>query len=145
MAVTIIHGKDASLYLDNTLVGCADEISIQMEAELDEATCKSSGGAKEFVAGATSWSGSLSGVYRIFTGTDVAANISAKNLFDKIKSGTKLALRFESDGATGDNVWAGDVLLTSWGLSAPNSGKSTFSADFQGTGELACTVVSGGA
>lgn len=134
-----IAGKDMFLYIQKggeyVLVGCATDSSINVSTATLSAACKSSGGWSESTPGQKSWTASLSGVYKIYEGSEIADNYSATELFDAIVAGTKIALRFGTP-EEGDTQFAGEGYITSWDLTGSAEDFSTYSVEVTGSGPL---------
>lgn len=139
MAVKTIKGKDVGIYLNDILVGCAQEVSLSVSREEVETTCRASGDFKEYTPGDVEWSGSLSGAQRVATAPDAATNFTYENAMDGTLAGTLFTLKFGTD-TEGDPVYSGQVFFTSAELSGSRS-DATFSVSFRGTGALTKSLV----
>lgn len=136
MAVKIISGKDVFLFVGDIAVGCAKEVSIKVAAGSEDASCKATAGWAEFIPGQKSWSASVSGIKRIFTGDDADDNYSATQFFSALTGGTKLTIAFGTS-TVGEQQYTGDCYVTSFEETGPQDGAATFSVELNGTGALA--------
>lgn len=138
MAVKVLKGKDVGIYFGEILVACAADVSISINREEIETTCRASGDFKEFTQGDIDWNGSVSGGQRVATAGDAATNFTYENLVDGTLAGTVYTLKFGT-AAAGDPVYSGQVFFTSAELSASRS-DATFSGSFRGTGDLVKSI-----
>lgn len=138
MAVRTIKGKLMGLYINDVLVGCIQDVSLTINREEVETTCRASGDFKEFEQGDVDWSGSASGALRVATETDAATNFTFENLVDAILAGTVVGVSIGTE-TVGDPVYAGDAFFTSAEISGSRT-DATFSGSFRGTGALTKTI-----
>lgn len=138
MAIRNIPGKLMGLYINNVLVGCIQDVSLSINREEVETTCRASGDAKEFTQGDYDWSGSASGALRVATAGDAATNFTFENLVDAILAGTTFDVTVGTE-TVGDPVYSGSAFFTSAEITGSRT-DATFSGSFRGTGELAKTI-----
>lgn len=136
MATTtrLITGKDLALYVGAIMIGCADEVSVSREVEMNTATCKASNGWAESAPGTKSWSASASGVVKYYSTADEATNVGVADLKSLWRAGTKVTLKFTTNVA-GDEGESGDAYIASIEETA-GEGNATYSISFTGTGPL---------
>lgn len=115
-----------------TPVACATECSISLSKSTRDITCKDSdAGYQDFLAGVTSGTISVSGLY-----SQSATNIKADALYDDFTAGTPVTIRFSTE-VSGDTYYECQAIITSWEVSSPNSGDNvTYSATFQIKGAI---------
>jgi hypothetical protein len=140
MAKEIIKAKSVFIYKDGVAIGCATDVSINVDVDTVEASCKDSEGWTESVPGDKSWTADISAIKRIFTDPDDDTNVSSTQIFDSIVDGDTLVLAFGT-GVTGHTRYTGTAWVNNWGESAGNSGAATWSASFKGTGPLSKATV----
>lgn len=131
MAVNVIKGYDVGLYLGTILVGCADDISLDVSVAEDETSCRATTGnsrVKTYEPGAVDITASVSGVTRVATGTDAATNVTAENILDGTLAGTKYEFRFSVGAGTGAVRYTAPGFFTKATISGAQEGNGTFSA-----------------
>lgn len=154
MAILPIKGKKMGLYFEKPAgsgtyeqIGCADEVSLEVNTEEVETSCVDSGDFKEFEGGDIDWTISVSGGIRQATNsptgnTDADDNITAENLLDLQLAGAKLLVRFSLGEGAGTVRYGGNVLITSNSLTGARKDAGKFSTKLRGTGALAKTIQS---
>lgn len=134
MATTgVVNSKLMVIKVGAATVTCLVDVTLSMNVETRETTCKDSGSWNEALASKRGWTASGSGMFAY------DATYGAKQLFDIYSSDqTTLATITWGTTVTGDEVYSGDAILTSLTFSAPGSDENTtFEFEFQGSGELA--------
>lgn len=144
MAVRRIDASDLLVWMkknvDSTptwvLVGCATSVNLNREKDTEEISCRSAAAVAEYTSGKKRFNADLSGVYSIYDGDDVDANVSFDELDDAFENDTVLELMFGTSGADTDRVWVGNFIVQSDSLSAGDSGSVDYSVSFLGTGAI---------
>lgn len=146
MAATIYNGSDLMLFVGGKSIACATSHSLSVSIDTTESSTK----CKDYKSGA----------WKTFKSTDMSWTVSTENLyastggegksFDDLMAlkGTEVTIVFapssESDNTVITGGWTpkantgytGNAILTSLEVSAQDGENATFSASFQGTGEL---------
>ncbi|MGI4822248.1 MAG: phage tail tube protein [Janthinobacterium lividum] len=137
-----IKGRDVALYVQKTVagalkyvrVGCVGDLSLDLDTEVDEATCSDSGLWKEFVTGQNSWGASSNLTARSIAEADVDTNISVAELTALQIAQTPILIRFTLDD---DNRYGGKAIITKNSFKGQLKGAATGAISLQGTGPLA--------
>ena len=133
MACDKLNGTNIVLIQGSyTLVGQIDS-SMNLTADMLDATTKdSTDGAKEYCAGETGWTMSVSGLYDpdASTGTGVSDAITA------LKAGTEWTVKY-GQTTTGGKYFTGVALVSGVTLNGPKNELSNYSVELQGSGVLA--------
>ena len=145
MAKTVISGKDIKVWIEKepdefVVFGCLDDSTLNMEADTITAACKDDDddGWERSAQGIKRWSIDLSGLYRIFDGSDIDTNYSIEELFALFVSGEPANVKF---GLAGGKQFVGMGSLYNMSIGAPVDGNATFSGTLTGQGPL--TLVDG--
>jgi predicted secreted protein len=150
MALSNIKGRDLGLYVQKTdgstltwvLIGCATDVSLDVDTETDETSCAANGKYKSFEDGQITWTAAASLNVRQADGADASANITSENLLDiQLGDTNRVQLRYQVGIGTGSARYAGDAIITKSSYKGQQKGVATFSCSFQGTGELVKTLV----
>jgi len=124
-----VNGTDLLVYVGGTAVTHSDSCSISMSMETRAASSKDSGGWREILEGARSWS----------IGCDAMVALDAtygiEDLWGLINSRTSVTLKFATSDAS-DRFFTGTGYLTNVDISAGQEDTATFTASFEGTGKL---------
>jgi predicted secreted protein len=131
--LTSVTGATVTSGLTN--VGCASSVSLSVQGEAIDVTCRASGSWKEAVSGNKSWTAELSGIYKVYTSGETATNISAVNWFNMLTSGTSALIRVGSL-TSGDPYWYGYGIIGDWGIDAGDSGSANYKVSITGNGQL---------
>jgi predicted secreted protein len=134
MATTgIINTKLMKLYTGTspgTAITCQTDASLSVTNETRDITCKDSGQWKEALYAQTSWEISGSALVS-WDGANSAEEISN---FVLTQASTTVAFK---TGVSGDPIWSGSVLWTSFEISSPGTNENvTMSFTGMGTGTL---------
>ena len=148
MANGILNGTDLKVYItpsggSATLIAYATSATININHSTRSTSNKESGGWSENMEGMRDWDVSVDAMYAWLDADGAAiGGLTLSELFDiMIGTRAKASVTFGVTTTTGgDTKYTGDVWMTSASLSAPLEDSSTFSASFQGTGQLTQTV-----
>ena len=135
---TSVNGTDFILQIDSgagyLTLGTSTSCSVSMSLETRDTSSKSSAGWAEALYGQRSWSADVEGLLTFDTG-----NIGS--LWALYQNRTSVTLKFvQASPASGDLTWSGTALLTSLSADAPMEDSMTYSASFQGAGELSSST-----
>ena len=123
--MAVHHGKSGEVAIGGTGVGELTSFTIETTGDVVEST-KMSDAAKTFVAGRTSFSGTLE---MHFDETDSAQT--------QMTAGTSLTFKLLPEGsASGDRSFEGSGIVTGMSVNQPMDGIVARSVTFQGTGAL---------
>ena len=122
---TLIFLKNSTValtgQLDGSIGGQADQ--------LDATTKDSTDGAKVFVSGETTWSGTVSALY------DPTGTVNLASVIADLKAGTQWTVKF-GQVTTGSYYLTGYGYVKSWSWTGPKNAMSNISVEFQGTAAL---------
>ena len=105
------------------------DMTINIEAELIDATSHDSGGWREFIAGLKNWSISHEGLF-------IETNVGQADARSALLNDTALKVRFRPKDLATKVQFSGDAFMSSEEQANPNDDASTFSTEIQGTGPL---------
>jgi predicted secreted protein len=142
MTTGIINGTDLNIYLTvggtDKPIARATSCELSVSMNLRDATTKDSGGDAERLPGLAEWSVSVDALYS----EDYAATKQGMTeLFTALKTGAKVAVVFSTQ-QTGDKSYKGDAYVSDLSLNAGTEENATYSASFQGTGEIEVITIS---
>jgi predicted secreted protein len=132
MATTgVVNGTDLRVYKGGTVIGRATTCNFNVSADMREILDKDNvGGFRQYTPGAMSGTMSTDG----FVAFD-SPNETVGEMFTAMKNKTLMVCRFTTDEA-GDTYWEASAYISSFGLSAAVEDNSTYSVEFQLTGEV---------
>ena len=123
--MAVHHGKEGQVTIGGTAVGELTSFTLETTGDVVEST-KMEDGAKSFIAGRTSFSGTLE---MHFDETDSAQT--------QMTAGSSLAFKLLPEGSsTGDRKFEGAGIITGMSVSQPLDGIVSRSVTFQGTDAL---------
>ena len=123
--MAVHHGKEGEVVVGGTAVGELVSFTLETTGDVVEST-KMADSAKTFVAGRTSFSGTLE---MHFDETDSAQT--------QMTAGTTLTFKLLPEGSTsGDRKFEGSGIVTGMSVNQPLDGVVARSVTFQGTGAL---------
>ena len=123
--MAVHHGKEGQVTIGGTAVGELTSFTLETTGDVVEST-KMEDGAKSFIAGRTSFSGTLE---MHFDETDSAQT--------QMTAGSSLAFKLFPEGSsTGDRKFEGSGIVTGMAVNQPLDGVVARSVTFQGTGAL---------
>ena len=123
--MAVHHGKEGEVAIGGTAVGELTSFSLETTGDVVEST-KMADAAKTFVAGRTSFSGTLE---MHFDETDSAQT--------QMTAGTSLTFKLLPEGSSsGDRSFEGSGIVTGMSVNQPMDGIVARSVTFQGTGAL---------
>ena len=123
--MAVHHGKEGQVAIGGTAVGELTSFTLETTGDVVEST-KMEDGAKSFIAGRTSFSGTLE---MHFDETDSGQT--------QLVSGASLTFKLLPEGSTsGDRKFEGSGIVTGMSVNQPLDGVVARSVTFQGTGAL---------
>ena len=123
--MAVHHGKEGEVVVGGSAVGELVSFTLETTGDVVEST-KMADSAKTFVAGRTSFSGTLE---MHFDETDSAQT--------QMTAGTTLTFKLLPEGSTsGDRKFEGSGIVTGMSVNQPLDGVVARSVTFQGTGAL---------
>ena len=123
--MAVHHGKEGQVAIGGTAVGELTSFTLETTGDVVEST-KMEDGAKSFIAGRTSFSGTLE---MHFDETDSGQT--------QLVSGASLTFKLLPEGSSsGDRKFEGASVITGMSVSQPLDGVIARSVTFQGTGAL---------
>ena len=123
--MAVHHGKEGEVVVGGTAVGELVSFTLETTGDVVEST-KMSDSAKSFIAGRTSFSGTLEMHF------DEADSVQTQ-----LTAGASITFKWLPEGSsTGDRKFEGESVITGMSVSQPLEGIVTRSVTFQGTGAL---------
>ena len=123
--MAVHHGKEGEVVVGGSAVGELVSFTIETTGDVVEST-KMADAAKTFIAGRTSFSGSLEMHF------DEADSVQTQ-----LTAGASITFKLLPEGSqTGDRKFEGTSVITGMSVSQPLDGIVTRSVTFQGTGAL---------
>ena len=135
MATSAIPGFDGQVLISDDAgvtfnkLGELRDMTINIEAELIDATSHDSGGWREFIAGLKNWTISHEGLY-------IQTNVGQADARKALLNDTKIKVRFRPKDLATKIQFSGDAFMSSEEQANPNDDASTFATEIQGTGPL---------
>lgn len=135
--MAVINGNYLLLLLDGNAIGCSRSVTLNINADIPDTSCKSSSGWFTGMIGQTSWDVSFDGLF------DPDGTTNFTTLVDEMieKDDSLVAEIAEIDGTGGGVVWRGSVLISSMSVTADMNSPATYSGSFRGSGALAKSTV----
>ena len=123
--MAVHHGKEGEVTVGGSAVGELVSFTLETTGDVVEST-KMADAAKTFIAGRTSFSGSLEMHF------DEADSVQTQ-----LTAGASITFKLLPEGSsTGDRKFEGSSVITGMSVSQPLDGIVTRSVTFQGTGAL---------
>lgn len=131
---TIMVFKYGTDHATNDALAFSTSASLSFSMDTRDISNKGSSGFRELLEAQMSWSLSVEGLYAVKDAS--GSNIKNYNqLLDMLKTRTAVYVEIGT-GVTGDSYYHGQAFITSLEKTAPMEDNVTFSASFEGTGEL---------
>jgi predicted secreted protein len=128
------NGTDLLVYVNGTPIAFSQSASLEVAADLPDASTKDDGGWADHIHGQRSWSVTTDGL------ADLQSTANVENLFDQIVNRTDVTLKF-STSTTGDVYFTGTASVESVSINADNENPGTLSVSFKGKGQLTKATV----
>ena len=123
--MAVHHGKEGEVVVGGSAVGELVSFTLETTGDVVEST-KMSDSAKSFIAGRTSFSGTLEMHFH-----------EADSVQPQLTAGTSITFKLLPEGSsTGDRKFEGASVITGMSVSQPLDGVVSRSVTFQGTGAL---------
>ena len=135
--MAIFNGTNLGVYISDTLIAAAQDVSLSLSMETIDITTKDSAGYRELLAGLRSGSMSCNGLIDYVD----ASNKDVTDLYAAWEARTELTLKFSSE-ITGDTSFTASGFLTSLEQSGGTEDTATYSATFELTGQVTDAVIS---
>lgn len=119
------------------LIAAATSGSFSGSLEVIDATTKDNDGQREILPGGLTWSMSVEGMIETGLASTVKSNV---DLFDLWKAKTLIRLAW-TGGTDGDVMYYGNAYITTLEESAGLNEVATFSATFEGDGDIVKAIV----
>ena len=123
--MAVHHGKEGEVTVGGSAVGELTNFTLETTGDVVEST-KMADGAKSFVAGRTSFSGTLDMHFDEADSVQTQLTVGSSITFKLLPEG----------GSTGDRKFEGASVITGMSVSQPLDGVVARSVTFQGTGAL---------
>ena len=134
--MAIFNGTNLGVYISDTLIAAAQDVSLSLSMETIDITTKDSAGYRELLAGLRSGSMSCNGLIDYVD----ASNKDVTDLYAAWEARTELTLKFSSE-ITGDTSFTANGFLTSLEQSGGTEDTATYSATFELTGQVTDAVI----
>lgn len=129
-----LNGTKVLVYVSATAIAGITDCAFDLQHSPREATSKdSANGSSDFLEGRTSWTGSANSLFAF------DSVYGFQELFAAWKNRTKLTLKWATTDA-GNYEYSGQAYITSLSPNFPDQETSTYSVEFQGTGEFSETT-----
>jgi TP901-1 family phage major tail protein len=135
--MAVFNATLLGVYVEDTLVAAAQDVSVSMSVETIDVTTKESGGYRELIRGLRSATYSVNGLIDYTE----AVNESTADLATLLLAGTEVTLKFSTE-QTGDQSVFSEAILTSLELSGGTEDTATYSATFESTGTVSLATIS---
>ena len=132
----VFNGTLLGVYVEDTLVAAAQDVSVSMSVETIDVTTKDSSGYRELLGGLRTASFSVSGLVDYTEAT----NESTADLATRLLARTAVTLKFSTE-VTGDQSVTAEAICTSLELSAGTEDTATYSATFEATGTVTLATI----
>lgn len=90
-----ILATNVVIKINNKVFGCAQTATFTTEVAMVDVTCAATGNFKSQVPGQESWSGSISAILRTFSTTELATNVTLREVYTKLRDRAKVDVEFE--------------------------------------------------
>ena len=124
-----LNGTALLVYVDGVAVAHATSHTLNVNAEMIDATTKSSAGWKDVLPGLRDWSIDCEGL----VAWDATEGVS--EAFADITARTQVTVKFAME-VTGDKRYTGSAYVSTFNMSAPLEDVITYSLSFAGDGAL---------
>lgn len=130
-------GDDAGESDTFALIAAATSGTWSGSLEVIDATTKDNDGQREILPGGLTWTMSVEGMIETGLATSVKSNV---DLFDLWKAKTKIRIAW-TGGSDGDVMYYGNAYITQLEENAGLNEVATFSATFEGDGDIVKAIV----
>ncbi|HVW99716.1 MAG TPA: hypothetical protein VHA52_04620 [Candidatus Babeliaceae bacterium] len=128
-----VAGKIIGMKIAGAFVSCEVSCTINFNQEMIPASAVDSGRWKEFIAGIRDWNAAVNGNLLLeAVGADIKT-ILTQGFFGTLPIFLQFSTR---PSATTELLLSGNVLFQSGGMTAPATGKATWTVNLQGSGPL---------
>jgi len=126
---TTLLGVGIDLFVGSTIVGCADEIGLDISVEMMSSLCAGSGDIKTSEPGRKTIKASLKGLAKVYSSAEEAANVGYFDQIDAILNNTLVTMSFKTK-VTGDRIIVITAYTSSFKLTASASDNSKYDCGF---------------
>ena len=134
--MAVFNATLLGVYVEDTLVAAAQDVSVSMSVETIDVTTKDSAGYRELLGGLRSASFSVNGLIDYTEST----NESTADLATTLLARTAVTLKFSTE-VTGDQSVSAEAICTSLELSGGTEDTATYSATFEATGTVSLATI----
>lgn len=135
MTTGVMDGGYIVVLVDDTVIECLTDCTLNLSAEEIDITCKNTAGNKDKKRGAKEFSIDFSMNYK-----EDGSGDKFSDLYDVYDNGTEVTVKFGSQ-ETGDTTYTGTCIMNTLSVSAGNTGSlTTASGTFSGKGALTKAV-----
>ena len=134
--MAVFNATLLGVYVEDTLVAAAQDVSVSMSVETIDVTTKESGGYRELLGGLRSATFSVNGLVDYTEAT----NESTADLATRLLARTAVTLKFSTE-VTGDQSVSAEAICTSLELSGGTEDTATYSATFEATGTVTLATI----
>ena len=134
--MAVFNATLLGVYVEDTLVAAAQDVSVSMSVETIDVTTKESGGYRELLGGLRTASFSVNGLIDYTEAT----NESTADLATTLLARDAVTLKFSTE-VTGDQSVSASAICTSLELSGGTEDTATYSATFEATGTVTLATI----
>lgn len=134
--MAVFNATLLGVYVEDTLVAAAQDVSVSMSVETIDVTTKESNGYRELLGGLRSASFSVNGLIDYTEAT----NESTADLATTLLARTAVTLKFSTE-VPGDQSVSAEAICTSLELSGGTEDTATYSATFEATGDVTLAAI----
>jgi hypothetical protein len=127
--ITTLLGRDIDLYVGSTIVGCADEIGLDITADMLSTLCAGSGDIKTSVPGRMSIKASLKGLAKVYSSAEESANVGYFDQIDAIIARTLVTMSFKTK-TVGDRIIVITAYTSSFKMTSSATDNSKYDCSF---------------
>jgi TP901-1 family phage major tail protein len=129
-----IQGGELLIYVGGEAVAAATSSSLDATRDMIDVSNKDTGDMREIVAGRGEWSMSSDNIVDFAVESGYTGYVA---LFDAWKNSTEVTVKMALKTAeSGDPYFEGSAFVSAIPLTAPDNDSATFSATFEGNGDL---------
>ena len=134
--MAVFNATLLGVYVEDTLVAAAQDVSVSMSVETIDVTTKDSAGYRELLGGLRTASFSVNGLIDYTEPT----NESTADLATTLLARTAVTLKFSTE-VTADQSVSAEAICTSLELSGGTEDTATYSATFEATGTVTLATI----
>lgn len=123
-------GDEIDIFVGTVLVACADEISLDISADMLSTLCAGSGDIKTMKPGKKTIKGTIKGIAKVYSSAEEAANVGYFDWIDAIMNNTLLTIAYKTK-EVGDRIITGTAYASSFKMTVSAADTSKYDASFE--------------